>query len=717
MNLYHEYSTYLISAFINTPLEFIMDYIFGILSSDEINRYGYKITIKALENMLDQNFEEGIPSAIQHDIHRPAGWTMPFGLYMEAGLTMLAGISLLPSSDEDNEYIHAAFNRGIYLRNEEECSKYKKDLENLLNNYLSKDYECLSNICTSIVDIGLAKSVFPDIFQHEDKDKLIPLEVLLKKFEPLTGGLFKAKKSDLILFIHPYFRRSLSRFNNFNSNFLDQFLRLKEINEEVNLKIALDEDMVGYAPSFAPPIELAYWYGPKFNNDIVNIPKDITVHLSMDRDKFFYGLNRTEFRWKPYKNLRIFEAEELKDIKYPSLGISEDKFGCRYVHSQFDITNKTFNHFDGALKIYTLEKMRRRLNKNLNKSGKKSEYTKIFRIDGKLDIDEWKSLVSNYFKENSLVIEYFNGKILEKETNVEKDDIRQKINPYFLNELKGIKIAISYHKLDKNYSNEKRAISVLDILTIDDEKYEVVESDVFELKKALQRLGDDLEIPDSLKFIKFTDLYLNFPLITHGRINLPENLNKTIEAFKLITENIKLDKIISITLSWPTDKKELRLSILGHVKDISDFLNKFGIDMPILDNKIHSWLEQISEWITTKYPNSQFIEPLNEIFKFSGILLIKRLQLSPQILNDSYYSYEFGEYPKLNFEKLNENLIDDIKSQRIQTATSFILNKSTCSVCNEDYRTCPHSKYLDEVNPLIEDIEPVSVFLTDKKNN
>jgi hypothetical protein len=39
--------------------------------------------------------------------------------------------------------------------------------------------------------------------------------------------------------------------------------------------------------------------------------------------------------------------------------------------------------------------------------GRRSNYTKLFRIDGKLTLSDWKSLTTNYLQGNPLIYEYF----------------------------------------------------------------------------------------------------------------------------------------------------------------------------------------------------------------------------------------------------------------------------------------------------------------------
>ena len=56
--------------------------------------------------------------------------------------------------------------------------------------------------------------------------------------------------------------------------------------------------------------------------------------------------------------------------------------------------------------------------------GRRSDYTKIFRIDGDLKLSDWKSLVTNYMQDNPLIYEYFDAEkpipqLNQKPKNVE----------------------------------------------------------------------------------------------------------------------------------------------------------------------------------------------------------------------------------------------------------------------------------------------------------
>ena len=90
-----------------------------------------------------------------------------------------------------------------------------------------------------------------------------------------------------------------------------------------------------------------------------------------------------------------------------SLGEGEDVYGCRYVHSDFDPSVDAITHFDGAIRAYRSDAFEARRATQMNRAGKHAEYTKIFRIDGPLEVSDWQSLCGSYFRGNPLLAEYF----------------------------------------------------------------------------------------------------------------------------------------------------------------------------------------------------------------------------------------------------------------------------------------------------------------------
>lgn len=49
------------------------------------------------------------------------------------------------------------------------------------------------------------------------------------------------------------------------------------------------------------------------------------------------------------------------------------------------------------------------------KNARPAHYIKLFRIDGAIDLDDWLSLVSMFYKGNEMVLEYFDPKLFNEE--------------------------------------------------------------------------------------------------------------------------------------------------------------------------------------------------------------------------------------------------------------------------------------------------------------
>jgi hypothetical protein len=48
-----------------------------------------------------------------------------------------------------------------------------------------------------------------------------------------------------------------------------------------------------------------------------------------------------------------------------------------------------------------------RMDVDLKRAGRHTEYTKLWRMDGKIELGRWKNAIHNHFRDNTLVSEYF----------------------------------------------------------------------------------------------------------------------------------------------------------------------------------------------------------------------------------------------------------------------------------------------------------------------
>ena len=76
-----------------------------VFSSDAINRYGFRISIEALHQSISENAIIGLPYLINHDFHRPIGWSYPFGLHIQPQLSSIFSISCTAETENDSKQI------------------------------------------------------------------------------------------------------------------------------------------------------------------------------------------------------------------------------------------------------------------------------------------------------------------------------------------------------------------------------------------------------------------------------------------------------------------------------------------------------------------------------------------------------------------------------------------------------------------------------------
>lgn len=694
----------------------------AVLNSDTINRYGYRFTVGALEDALEQKALEGVPTCLGHDMHKPLGWTVPFGLYFEPGMCRLVGNQMIAENDEEQKFINKAHFSALKKRYYEQCSPYIDELKALLGDHLTENALYLYAGCVCYLDDNIIEGLYPKLFEKQDKDGLIYLSDLLQQFTYKGHGVFKDNNSELAVIAHQFFRKSLSHHNNLNYFLIDELVKQAK-NDKIKVRISLDKNLIGLAKTYYDIIELEYWRGPKFNNDVSKIKSGVTVYGSNEYQKLYYGISQTEFWWKHEEGKQTLEVEEIKE--HPSEGIDNDKYGCRYVHSIFDEAANSFEHFDGAIRMYDTEKMLSRIDNDIKSAGKQSEYTKLFRVDGELTIEDWKTMVCHYFQANPLIHEYFD-EAKEEETNephiIEEKtkSIFDELIPYSISEGDGIRLLVSYHEIQKREDDTQtgRYISGYDVLSIGERSLRVMETDILEVVKSLNRLGENLDLPKNVSLACSEDMYWNIPTINHGmNENTLSNVSKTLQALEAIFEakvSKKQNTVAAFTLSWERqDEKQVSVSVMGHSVDILKWLTE-NRKIPIDKTEFKTWLEKQSVFIN-QYPIKENKPPLFEMVYADGVLYIRRRGIAPEIKYQLKKEAN-GLAIDFAFTKDQYDLAMAYKDRKIDVACSYLHKKLICSKCNKDYVTCEHSTTLDnDVSVSVADFEMISITWTDRK--
>lgn len=677
----------------------------AVMSSDSLNRYGFMMHIKALEGGILQKIGLGMPYLINHDFHRPIGWSLPFALFIEPGLTRQLSINLFPETPEEKKDILLMHQRALGTRYDDAAAPFRVDFQRLLEEFEIKDFNFIYTNCLSNFRKGISKEIFPELFAGVDKEGLIPFNNIFQFFDYLGQGVFKFKSNNLCVFAHRYFRRAQSVHNSLNSQFLDTFIALRE-NEELDLYLCIDEDQVGYAPSFHDYQELEYVYGPKFNDDIASIKPGLVKHQHTDTDRQLSGIASTEILWEWDKDLYTFQLEEVSDREAP---MEENSvFHCRYVHSIYNYSISDFDHFDGAIRTYPFDDMVERASKNFKEYGKNSSYKKLFKVNKKLPIHQWKSLVTLFMRGNSLIYEYFGFKDeIEKLKAKPKERLAllDSLLPFRIAENEGLKLLVSYFKLTD--MPEGRFIDSFDIMSDGKEKFKCVDFPILELKKALQRIDDDLIIPPDIEYIKCEDRYWNIPSIMHIGHNSEALISNTVTAMKnlfgkMIDNGMSLD--ISITLGMVVDSKIIKVSAFGNILVLYNWLET---SMPFPANQIQftDWLSAQKLFLST-FENSGRDTFLGHMVQNDGVLYAKRKPVT--------YPYQLdvdenGLGCRIELPEEEEKLMAQGQLKMVATVS---VEKCQCSDTGEDYFTSKRSKWLDDDLPSVDIVQasPLALY-------
>jgi hypothetical protein len=678
-------------------------------ASDTINRYGFRIDIEAFERLIKNIHEGGMPMLVGHDFHRPVGWNLPFGVFIKPGIAFATACRWIAQNEADQSIILSKTNHFLNDRYENTFIPVNESFLNSLSTKVEKDSLKIDCGCAAIMQTDIAINEFKEFFEGTTPDKsgLLPLSYVLSEFDYYKQGIFKHKKKPLCVFAHQFFRRSQSRFNNFFFSFLDELITLSE-NPDLTIRIKLDSDLIGYSPSCREMGELAYHFGPKYNDQIDQIKHGITKHQCSDLQRKFSGISVTEFFGKHDGNEFTFESEEIRDS--PS-GTTDDHYACRYVHAIYEKNSGNFRHFDGAIRSYNFESIIDRVAQSFLEAGRKAEYTKLFRIDGKLTISKWKTLVTHYYQENPLIYEYFDVDLthLTSQLPLSLSPVR-KVLPFEIKAEAGLKILLSYHEI-REPLKEGRYVDVFDRLSTEDRNTYFLEHNVFEVKFALAKLGEELSIPDDIDFLKLGDDLWNIPSIMHFGENHSNLLSKTIEAmrnlFKAMIQR-SIHKTISLTLSYVVNDRIVRISSFGAIQNQLNWLESLTA-VPMTEEDLNIWVTAQRKYLDKFTPSDD--DALDEaLLQQDGVLYIKRVQLLTgfKIENSGSEGYSI----LLLEDGIAEEVRDMCLKKQIRPVLALKINRAVWSDTGENYFTSQRSKWMDKLsgNLVITENGPSAVF-------
>lgn len=674
----------------------------GVAITDGINRKNHIMPLSTIIKAYCDSWNTIIPMNLGHDRTKPIGYTYFTGVYMEPGKAYVTNASAIAETDKEYEKVRKmieVYDYNIF------CESRKNELDTLikkLGDTLSDEFRVAPvGQAVAIRDKNIVYRLFPE-WSDTITDGLAnvrDLEPVYTKNENgekgfLIPGVYH--KEGYLLFAHYFFRRSLSILNTTNEEFFNSFEKMRE-NSTVELQLALDMDMIGLVGTEHPEMEYQYIRGPHFNDDLSRIPEGVTCHENEHYDNVFSNLISTQFYWHIQDGRRTFECEELCDRE--NVSFDEGKtmlWGCRYVHSMLNPDTGLPTHLDGAIRIYNDEQILERIDvkTDISKCGKISEYVKLWRVDNDFSVTTWKELISSFYRENSLIGEYFGG-VDEKYDNIKKEgkercskNKRQNCFEHIeLTEGDGVRIFFRY--ADKIELNTDRDIEIYNksFVIRGDEKIELLDSETITLLKYLKRKGLNLIMPTA-SLIDCFDMIHNFPTIRCKNFNVADIVIEAIkELFEVWVRN-KDDRLISFGLMVDLNDK------LGHVSfagQVNDFVKLFRVIPKMSDISFEEWIETIYKE--------------NNIFKIGGdcpnkfrlicgnALYFERIIISSDKIKKTWRDNDGYLHTQFNITKEEG---DELIQHNITSSPFYIIHEERCEKCELDYAQCTCVKFIDK---------------------
>ena len=321
-----------------------------------------------------------------------------------------------------NDEFFANYRRHQEMLRDHELSSHQELIASFVAFALSKGIHLTIDNFDYVTKIGIV-AVAPDLTHRllspmsRDRDGLYSFADLgahfaFDRFQP--GYLFQ---SHFVAMAHPSFRRVLYPSNHFAPRFIELFWEYD--NDKSSRQLALDDNRVRIDVDGPACMERDTWFGAPFSRDVASIPASIAKlrpppNAQRINSIFFADAYCLDIKWSDGKYVKTFQALELKSETVTVEYQDRTYHPARYVHAEFDISEGAFRHFDGAIQYLSEKEYQQRRDSDFNHNAKsrshlKAHSHKLFKINGRLEVDEWSALFCHFLSGNPLAIEYISG--------------------------------------------------------------------------------------------------------------------------------------------------------------------------------------------------------------------------------------------------------------------------------------------------------------------
>lgn len=614
------------------------------------------------------------------------------GIYLESGLMAQTISSNFAEKIEELDYI-----KSIHKENLDKLIIGEKDNFNMLISKLkpnlSSNYKKIFVESIAIYDKNIVSNMFPELIEKMDNEGLININEL----KVINSGLYEYK--NFIIYANKFFRRGCFIGNKINSKLLSKLECLSfNKNKDIDIKISIDLDMIGLIGSEKCLIEYDYIFGPKFNNNLNSIKDNISLYEFKYDEKCIYGIDKVEFYWNSRKDIKIFECEEITN---DMLDKNKVIFRNRYVHSIIKIDEEKPFHLDGAIIEYDVKAYMYRIDKKItDKVDNNVQYKKLWRLDGKIEVDLWKDLISSFYYENKLVGEYFGGEDLKLSTKY--------VYKEYSNSLDSLIAHIRFlNNKDNEADNDYDIIINPGYLLYKNDIIPYYEYGSYNFIKKLKQSGIKIKYDDKAIFIDFkaeTEV-INYPVFKCNKLEMIKFIEKKLsELYNLMCDDI----LVSYSIIAKYDTKSVLYSFAGNIKEFKNLFNS-DICIPNDENNIDTYINNLYKYLNDKH--RKYNNVITKYLYSNGILSFRRFIVDDDSCEMCIENKVVFLIPKQ--DKLSENILCSLTNKSISLSLALKIDSAICSQCGENYFNCSHVGFFDSgVYSNIKRFTKIGIFLT-----
>lgn len=649
----------------------------ALFNTNQVNRGGSVFPIPVLLATVDQAWASGTAMFLSHDMQYPIGWSNTLGLLIAPQLVGVLGATHLPETAEEREWVGRNAKHHLYSKLRDVGEAEERLLSERIGVALQPDTRAIRREAVCVVEEGLAARLFPHLFSTtDDKYALTDLRALRQ----VRPGVFEV--DGLLLFAHRYFRRSQSVLNSLNAEFLTELGECAGEENGLSVKIALDPDTVGLAGTETHIVELQYWWGPKFNDDLAMIQLDVTQHQGNELMRVYHGIRRMEFWWHEQNDITTLEAEEVLDR--PSLGISDSAYAARYVHSMLDPRTARPYHLDGAVRVYDDEQMLERVDAKISEAGRSTRYTKLWRIDGDLDVPRWKTLISHFYRDNQLVGEYFGGvdTVLLAEDADAKPTAPANPLPRRLEKDEGTLLSVCFAPLSTADAKvDPVCIGPTLWLGAAGEEKGALELQALDFVKSVRRHHPQVALPLDFVLLDVQDADIALPRIDHRGPDAVSAANATLLALREFLGDLsrtQIERFVTAEIAIEWIDRVVIFCFAGHPSSLCSHLDQLP-PLPHNAPELATWAERAHDIARELFPLSCYAAELLHLISPAGAIRMRRLKAD--IESDAQ-----GQLRVIAKEE--SALARAIEDGVVALAPVYEVRHLHCGQCGVDYAAC-----------------------------